>query len=42
MDTTSSAMDRDRQTDRLSHLIVVYQPYGKRSQGRPLKRPLDC
>jgi len=33
MDTTSSAMDRDR----LSHLIMIYQPCGKRSQGRPFK-----
>jgi hypothetical protein len=31
-------MDRDR----LPHLIVKYQLCGKRSQGRPLKRLLDC
>ena len=31
-------MDRGR----LPHLIRKYQPCGKRSQGRPLKRLLDC
>jgi len=31
-------MDRDR----LPHLIMKYQPCGKWSQGRPLKRLLDC
>ena len=31
-------MDRDR----LPHLIVKYQPCGKRSQGRPLKSLPDC
>ena len=31
-----------RQTDRLPHLIMKYQPCGKRSQGRPLKRFLGC
>jgi hypothetical protein len=34
-------MDRDRQTDRLPHLIMKYKPCGKRSQGRPFKRLLD-
>ena len=31
-------MDRDR----LPHLIMKCQPFGKRCQGRPLKRLLDC
>jgi len=30
------------ETGRLPHLIRKYQPCGKRSQGRPLKRLLDC
>ena len=34
--------DRDRQTDRLPHLIMKYQPCGKRSQGRTLEKRLDC
>ena len=40
MDTTCSANEQ-RQTDRLPHLIVKYQPCGKRSQGQPLKRLPD-
>jgi len=31
-------MDEDREPD----FIMKYQPYGKRSQGRPLWRLLDC
>jgi hypothetical protein len=30
------------ETDRLPHLIMKYRPCRKRSQGRTLKRPLDC
>ena len=30
-------MDRDKQTDRLPHFIVKYQPCGKRSQERTPK-----
>ena len=33
-------MDRDR--DRERRLIMKYQLRGKRNQGRPLKRLLDC
>jgi len=30
-----------KRTVRPSHLIMKYQPCGKRSQGRPIKRLLD-
>jgi hypothetical protein len=30
------------ETDRLPHLVIEYQPCGKGSQGRPLKRIPDC
>jgi len=28
--------------DRRPHLIMKYEPCGKRSQGQPIKRLLDC
>jgi len=28
--------------DRLPHLAMKYQPYGRRSQGRTFNRLLDC
>ena len=30
------------QMDRLQHLIIKYQPCGKRNQGHPLRRLPDC
>jgi len=32
----------DTHTHRLPHIIMKYQPRGKRSQGRTLKRLLNC
>jgi len=29
--------DRQRDRDRLPHLIVIYQPFEERSQGRPFQ-----
>jgi hypothetical protein len=33
--------ETDRQTDRFPHLIIKYEPCGKRSKGRQLKRLRD-
>jgi len=30
------------ETDKLPHLIIKFQPCGKRNQGWPIKRLLDC